>query len=75
MPYFEYKDNRAVIKAIDNFKKPERPDELLGPNRREIRMWDLLINCWERYPMNRPDAEMVFRTVCASVLELKMINY
>jgi hypothetical protein len=75
MPYFELKDNRAVIKAMDNDKKPDRPEELLGPNRRENRMWDLLIKCWARYPMNRPEAVMVFKEVCTSALTLRFPSY
>ncbi|KAF8602299.1 kinase-like protein [Ceratobasidium sp. AG-I] len=56
VPYSEFKSDRRVIHAVDYNIKPVRPQELLGPNRRENEMWDLLTKCWDCCPKNRPVA-------------------
>ncbi|KAF8602298.1 kinase-like protein [Ceratobasidium sp. AG-I] len=61
VPYSEFKDDRRVVHAVDNNIKPIRPQELLGPSRRENQMWDLLTECWDRSPKNRPAAAVTLR--------------
>jgi hypothetical protein len=65
VPYFEYKSDVGIYRAIDKKQPPRRPKVLPGPEERAVRMWDLLLRCWDHDPSARPDALLVLESVSA----------
>jgi len=56
VPYSEYKNDVAIIRALDRKRPPMRPKELPCPNERADAIWTLLLQCWDHDPVSRPDA-------------------
>ncbi|KAG8723968.1 hypothetical protein FRC09_000935 [Ceratobasidium sp. 395] len=56
VPYFEYKVDRAIIRALDRKQVPNCPKEFMYENGRANWMWLLLQTCWDHDPKVRPAA-------------------
>ncbi|KAF8597469.1 WD40 repeat-like protein [Ceratobasidium sp. AG-I] len=56
IPYFEFRNDMAVYRAISRKKPPKRPKEMAEGDDRANEMWELLQKCWDHDPAVRPDA-------------------
>ncbi|KAF8594848.1 WD40 repeat-like protein [Ceratobasidium sp. AG-I] len=56
IPYFEFRNDMSIYRAISRQKPPKRPKELAESDERSNQMWELLARCWDHDPAARPDA-------------------
>lgn len=63
VPYFEYKTDGGIVRALDKKKPPIRPAIQFGPDERANRMWRLLTRCWDHDPNARPEAASLLQSV------------
>ncbi|KAF8602302.1 kinase-like protein [Ceratobasidium sp. AG-I] len=56
VPYFEYKHESGIYRALDKKKAPTRPDEFPTTDEKANQIWALLLNCWDHTPSARPEA-------------------
>ncbi|KAF8594982.1 kinase-like protein [Ceratobasidium sp. AG-I] len=56
IPYFEFRNDMSIYRAISRQKPPKRPKKLAESDERSNQMWELLVRCWDHDPAARPDA-------------------
>ncbi|KAF8596613.1 hypothetical protein BDV93DRAFT_527976 [Ceratobasidium sp. AG-I] len=56
IPYFEFRNDMSIYRAISRQKPPKRPKELAETDERSNQIWELLVRCWDHDPAVRPDA-------------------
>lgn len=63
VPYAEYRTDGGVYGAIKRKQVPRKPGELSGTDEPTVRMWGILVECWDHNPAARPNAATVLRRV------------
>ncbi|KAF8594851.1 WD40 repeat-like protein [Ceratobasidium sp. AG-I] len=56
IPYFEFRNDMSIYRAIIRQKPPKRPKELAESDERSNQIWELLVRCWDHDHAARPDA-------------------
>ncbi|KAF8594860.1 kinase-like protein, partial [Ceratobasidium sp. AG-I] len=64
IPYFEFRNDMSIYRAISRQKPPKRPKELAESDERSNQIWELLVRCWDHDPAARPDAPYSLSYVC-----------
>ncbi|CUA78547.1 putative WD repeat-containing protein alr2800 [Nostoc sp, PCC 7120] [Rhizoctonia solani] len=63
VPYPDRRTDFAVISTVGRGTLPTRPIKRLGDDQKGNMMWDLLVQCWNREPGDRPSSRQVVETL------------
>ncbi|KAF8605103.1 kinase-like protein [Ceratobasidium sp. AG-I] len=59
VPYHEHSSYLTVIKTIEKEQLPSRPEQLCEYTKLGKDWWRILLACWNRNPLDRPDSKVV----------------
>ncbi|CUA75823.1 putative WD repeat-containing protein alr2800 [Nostoc sp, PCC 7120] [Rhizoctonia solani] len=63
VPYPDRRTDFAVLMTVQRGMLPTRPIKRLGDDRKGNMMWDLLVQCWNREPGDRPSSRQLVKTL------------
>ncbi|CAE7191820.1 unnamed protein product [Rhizoctonia solani] len=70
VPYPECRQDFTVLNTVAKGVLPTRPLERIKENHQGNSMWQLLSNCWDRNPCERPSSRQVYDTLVFYVCKL-----